>query len=79
MQEVYKLKLRKSPIKTITRPTVLGEKIIDGGKSLLSLMISATAGAIVTAIFRDLNNTNVKDVREYGKQISQFVKNESRS
>lgn len=76
MQKVYKCKLRKSPIKSITRPTVLGEKFIDGGKSLLRLMVWATASALTTAIFRDLSNANCKDVREYSKQISQYVKNE---
>ena len=76
MQEVYKSRLRKSPIKSITRPTQLGEKVIDGGKSLLGLMVWATVSALATAIFRDLSNASCKDVRECGKQAYQYVKNE---
>ena len=78
MQEVYKFKWRKAPIETITRPTVIGEKIMSGGKSLLGLAVWATASAIATAVFRDLSNANCKDVREYTKQVSQYIKNESK-
>lgn len=76
MQEVYKFIGKKSPITTILRPTQLGEKVLEGGKSLLGLAVWATASVIATAIFRDLSNSSCKDVRECGKQTFQYIKNE---
>jgi hypothetical protein len=77
--QATKFKFSKTPITSITRPTQLGEKILDGGKSLLGLAIAATASAIFTAIFRDAMNANCKDVREHSKQAFQYVVNECKS
>ena len=77
--QATKFKFTKNPVTSITRPTQLGEKVLDGGKSLLRVAIAATVSAIFTAILRDSINTNVKDVRDYSRQTFQYVKNECKA
>ena len=77
--QATKFKFGKKPITTITRPTQLGEKVLDGGKSLLGLMVWATVSALATAVFRDLSNASCKDFREHSKQTFQYVRNECRN
>ena len=74
--QVTKFKFSKKPVTTIVRPTQLGEKLLDGGKSLVGLALVATVNAIALAVFKDMINANVKDVRENTKQAFHYVKNE---
>ena len=74
--QVSKLKFKKAPIESVIRPTQFGEKVLEGGKSLLELAVVATLSTILTAVFRDAINTRCKDTREYGKQTLQYIRNE---